>query len=65
MRYGLAKQIYLRTYPEMKQRVAMLSTDPNDLPSTNILALLDHLESSDVSWIERINTKLSEDSETE
>jgi hypothetical protein len=62
---AICKQIYLRTYPEMKQRVASLSTDPNDLPSTNILALLGHLESSDVSWIERINTKLSEDSETE
>ena len=40
---------------------AMLSTDPNELPSTNMLELLERLESSDAGWIREINAKLGED----
>lgn len=58
---AICKQIFYRTYPEMKQRVAMLSTDPEKLPSTNMLELLERLESSDAGWITEINTRLSDD----
>ena len=60
---AICKQIFYRTYFEMKQRVAMMSTNPDDLPSTNILTLLENLESPDASWIAEINEKLSEDEE--
>ena len=58
---AICKQIFYRTYPEMKQRIAKLTTDPNELPSTNMLELLEHLESSDAGWIKEINAKLGED----
>ena len=61
---AICKQIFYRTYPEMKQRVAKLSTDPNKLPSTNMLELLEHLESSDAGWIKEINAKLDEADES-
>lgn len=62
---AICKQIFYHIYLEMKQRIATLSTDPNNLPSTNMLELLTRLESSDASWIAEINARLSEDDEGE
>lgn len=62
---SICRQIYWRTYPEMKQRVGQLSTNPNDMPSTNILSLLEHLESPDASWINEINDRLASDEDDE
>ena len=54
--YALLCMNYYITY-----LFAMLSTDPNELPSTNMLELLERLESSDAGWIKEINAKLGED----
>lgn len=61
----ICNQIYWRTYSQMKERVAKLSTDPNDMPSTNILALFERLESPDASWISEINARLAANEDDE
>lgn len=55
----ICSQIHYRTYADMKQRVSRLGTCPDHMPSSNILELLEHLESADASWISEINAKLS------
>ena len=45
----------------MKERVENISTCPDDMPSTNILTLLENLESEDTSWIDDINKELFEE----
>lgn len=54
-------KIFYRSYEEMKQRVAKLSTCPDDIPSTNMLSLFKYLESQDAQWITEINQRLSSD----
>lgn len=60
---AICSRIHYRTYEDMKKRVGQLSTCPDDMPSTNILKLLDRLESDDTSWISNINSKLSAEDE--
>ncbi len=59
----ICSKIHYRTYDEMKNRIALISGDPNDIPSTNLLELFQNLESDDVSWISDINNSLSSVSE--
>lgn len=55
----ICSQIHYRTYADMKQRVSQLSTCPDEMPSSNILELLEHLEAADAGWIANINERLS------
>lgn len=57
----ICNKIFYRSYKEMKNRIAGLSTYPDDLPSTNMLSLFGYLESQDAQWIADINKRLSED----
>ena len=59
--HTICSKIHYRTYDEMKNRVRNLSTCPDDIPSTNILLLLERLESTDTGWISEINDNLSDD----
>lgn len=56
---AICKQIHLSTYPKMKERIGKLSTNPDMIPSTNMLTLLDRLESQDAGWISEINARLT------
>lgn len=55
----ICSKIYYRSYEKMKQRIAQLSTCPDDIPSTNILSLFGYLESQNPQWIDGINERLS------
>lgn len=55
----ICKKIHCRSYAIMKERVSKLSTNPEEIPSTNILTLLNRLESRDPSWINQQNSRLS------
>lgn len=57
----ICDKIFYRSYEEMKNRVAGLSTCPDDIPSTNMLSLFGYLESQDAQWIADINKRLCED----
>ena len=57
----ICNQIHYRSYSDMKERVENISTCPDDMPSTNILTLLENLESEDTSWIDDINKELFEE----
>lgn len=45
----------------MKQRISKLSMNPDDIPSTNMLSLLEHLENQNPQWITEINNALLDD----
>lgn len=55
----ICSKIHYRSYEKMKQRIAQLSTCPDDIPSTNILSLFGYLESQNPQWIDGINERLS------
>ena len=42
----------------MKENVKKLSTNDEEISSTNILKFIEKFESDDDSWIDEINTKL-------
>ena len=42
----------------MKQNVAKLSTNDEDISSTNILKFIEKFENDDDSWIDEINERL-------
>ena len=62
---AICSQIFWRTYPLMKERIGKLSTNPDTMPSTNMLTLLERLESQDASWISEINAKIAANEDDE
>lgn len=56
------KELFLKikrsNYEKMKENVAKLSTNDEDVSSTNILKFIEKFESDDDSWINDINDKL-------
>ena len=46
--------IHFRSYTIMKNRLKLISTSVEDIPSTNMLYFLDKFESNDDSWIDEI-----------
>lgn len=57
----ICNKISYRSYNEMKQRISKLSMNPDDIPSTNMLSLLEHLENQNPQWITEINNALLDD----
>ena len=52
---AILDQIHFRSLENFKKRLAKLSTDFRDVPSTNFLVFLERFESEDTSWIDEIN----------
>ena len=57
----ICNKISYRSYNEMKQRISKLSMNPDDIPSTSMLSLLEHLENQNPQWITEINNALLDD----
>lgn len=57
-RKELFNHIKRSNYETMKQNVKKLSTNDEDISSTNILKFIEKFESDDDSWIDEINEKL-------
>lgn len=57
-RKELFSKINRSNYNAMKENVSKLSTNDEEVSSTNILKFLEMFESEDDSWIEEINEKL-------
>ena len=47
--------VKLVSYQSMKTRLSKISTNINDLPSTNFLDFLNKLENDDLCWIDELN----------
>ncbi len=52
---AITDRIRFRSLEDFKKRLAKLSTDFRDVPSTNFLTFLERFESEDPSWIDEIN----------
>ncbi len=52
---AIIDQIHFRSLEDFKKRLAKLSTDFRDVPSTSFLTFLERFESEDPSWIDEIN----------
>lgn len=57
-RKELFSKIKRDNYEVMKENISKISTDINNVPSTNILKFLMRFENDDVSWINKLNDKL-------
>ncbi len=57
-RKRLFAQIKRSNYETMKENIAKLSTNDEEIASTNILKFIKYFESDDESWIDEINKKL-------
>lgn len=51
-------QITKENYEMMKKNIMMCSNKYNEISSTNFLKFIKNLESTDISWIDNINSKL-------
>lgn len=57
-RKDLFSQIKRSNYDAMKENIKKLSTNDEDISSTNFLKFIENFESEDDSWIDEINSKL-------
>lgn len=57
-RKELFGKIKRSNYEKMKENVAKLSTDDNEVSSTNILKFIEKFESDEDKWIDELNNKL-------
>lgn len=57
-RRELFGKIKRSNYEKMKENVAKLSTNDEDISSTNILKFIERFESEDDTWIDELNSKL-------
>ena len=57
-RKELFAKIKRSNYETMKKNIVKISTNDNDISSTNILKFIEKFESDDDSWIDEINSKL-------
>ena len=48
--------IHYDSLPSLKEKLGSISTDINDVPSTNFLLFLERFESNDSAWIEEIQS---------
>ncbi len=54
----ICQKIYFRNWDFMLERLSLLSTDPDDIPSSNMNLLFKRLCSDDISWIEEVNKSI-------
>jgi len=54
----ICKKIFLRNWECMIKRLRLLSTNPDDIPSSNMSMLFERLCSDDVSWIDEVNKSI-------
>ena len=52
----IINKIHFNTIEDFKNRLAKLSTDFNDIPSSNFLIFLERFENNDTTWIDDINS---------
>jgi len=54
----ICQKIFLRSWDCMIERLRQLSTNPDDMPSSNMNMLFERLCSDDVSWIDEVNESI-------
>ena len=54
----LYSKINRNNYEDMKENIKKLSTNDEDVSSTNFLKFIENFENNDDSWIDEINNKL-------
>jgi hypothetical protein len=54
----ICRKIFLRSWDDMIERLRQLSTEPDDMPSSNMIILFEHLCSDDISWIDEVNSSV-------
>lgn len=54
----ICQKIFLKSWDCMIERLKQLSTDPDDMPSSNMNMLFERLCSDDVSWIDELNESI-------
>lgn len=54
----ICENIYYRSWGDMIKRLEQLSTNPNDVPSSNMKLLFTRLCSDDISWIDEVNKSI-------
>lgn len=52
----ICKQIFKRDWDEFQKRLELLSTNPKDIPSSNIKLLFKNLCSDNTKWIDTLNS---------
>lgn len=54
----ICQKIFFRSWGELQDRLKLLSTNPNDIPSSNICLLFDRLCSDNFEWIDDLNASI-------
>lgn len=54
----ICQQIYFKSWDCMLERLRSLSTNPDDMPSSNMNILFERLCSDNVSWIDEVNKSI-------
>ncbi len=57
-RKELFRKIKRSNYEKMKENIAKLSTNDEEISSTNILKFVENFENDDDKWIDELNKKL-------
>jgi hypothetical protein len=55
---AICQKIFSRSWECMSERLKQLSTNPEDMPSSNMNMLFERLRSDDVSWIDEVNKSI-------
>lgn len=55
---NICDQIYFKYWNPMLERVKKISTEIDNIPSTNILLRFDRLSTDDISWIKELNDSI-------
>jgi len=55
---NICQKISLKSWDYMLNRLKLLSSDPNDIPSSNMNILFERLCSDDISWIDEVNKSI-------
>lgn len=51
----ICQQIYRSSWKEFHDRLTKMNTDPNEMPSSNLIILFDRLLSENTEWIDALN----------
>jgi hypothetical protein len=54
----ICRKIFLKSWNGMIKRLEQLSTDSDDIPSSNMIILFERLTSDDISWINEVNNSV-------
>ncbi len=54
----ICQKIFFRNWDCMIERLGQMSTNPDDMPSSNMHILFERLRSNDISWIDEVNESI-------